>query len=628
MEEKSLTKRPPAKVTALNWLIYVAPIVYGLIFSLQDKVVYTSSADRMKIYLSAPVIVFYIFAALAVFLVNHVAVKKICTFDGSESSQKECSFAYKVQMFFNMLTPVALAFLYWLCVTIAAKTTGARVSTWRVVYIVVSAVCLVSMVFYTIWTEAYSKWLSFLPIHSKDITFGITMRVLVTLFFLVWGIFAGVMISMVDTYGEYGESYFHNKNAFAAAFVLNWIPHMVSGLLATGLSMSILMSSILKRINKIGHLSKSLAQGDFSVKELPVESRDQFGLVIKNLNDFLRSNKKLLSGVNENINTTVSLSTELDENMQKANEGIKEILGNISSVTEKINHQGSSVETATQAASNIMTNIESLNSSIQSQSASVEESAAAVRQMVGNINDVTKILEETSQASNKLNESYEVGYQRVEDAVNYSNKILGESQALLEATNVIQEIASQTNLLAMNAAIEAAHAGESGKGFAVVAEEIRKLAEQSDEQSKRIAISLEGIQQIIQGVGESTKLVQNQFDVMTALTKTVSRQEVLVHSAMMQQSAGSSQILEAMQQIDSATAEVKSGALEMRDGGELIVKQMQALESENLKINSAMQEMEKSSGKISDIVEVVNESSQKSKMAISELETEMKKISL
>ncbi len=364
------------------------------------------------------------------------------------------------------------------------------------------------------------------------------------------------------------------------------------------------------------------------MKELPVESRDQFGLVIKNLNDFLRSNKKLLSGVNENINTTVSLSTELDENMQKANEGIKEILGNISSVTEKINHQGSSVETATQAASNIMTNIESLNSSIQSQSASVEESAAAVRQMVGNINDVTKILEETSQASKKLNESYEVGYQRVEDAVNYSNKILGESQALLEATNVIQEIASQTNLLAMNAAIEAAHAGESGKGFAVVAEEIRKLAEQSDEQSKRIAISLEGIQQIIQGVGESTKLVQNQFDVMTALTKTVSRQEVLVHSAMMQQSAGSSQILEAMQQIDSATAEVKSGALEMRNGGELIVKQMQALESENLKINSAMQEMEKSSGKISDIVEVVNESSQKSKMAISELETEMKKISL
>ena len=225
----------------------------------------------------------------------------------------------------------------------------------------------------------------------------------------------------------------------------------------------------------------------------------------------------------------------------------------------------------------ILANIRSLNNNIEQQSAAVEESSAAVNQMVANIQGVTNVLEKNGASTRELAGASEIGQQKVQEAVNLSEKILTESKGLLEASTVVQSIASQTNLLAMNAAIEAAHAGDAGKEFSVVADEIRKLAEQSNSHGKKITESLKGLETVNAGVAASTAELEKQFSSIYELTKVVAQQEEVVMDAMKEQNEGSKQILQAMGNIDDITLSVKNGSSEMLIGSNQLAKGMERL---------------------------------------------------
>jgi len=136
----------------------------------------------------------------------------------------------------------------------------------------------------------------------------------------------------------------------------------------------------------------------------------------------------------------------------------------------------------------------------------------------------------------------------------------------------MQNIASQTNLLSMNAAIEAAHAGESGRGFAVVANEIRKLAESSAMQSKTISTVLKKIKGSIDTITKSTEEVLKKFDAIDAGVRTVAEQEGSILNAMEEQGHGSQQILQAMGQLNDLTQGVKREAREMVESSRLAMQ--------------------------------------------------------
>jgi len=224
-------------------------------------------------------------------------------------------------------------------------------------------------------------------------------------------------------------------------------------------------------------------------------------------------------------------------------------------------HATKAAEQAAQKRLQSMT--DRLNGQLESQSSAISESSAATEKMVANTQSVSNTLSKNAQNVKNLQEAAAVGQFGLNEVATDFRAIAQESESLLEINSVMQNIASQTNLLSMNAAIEAAHAGASGLGFAVVADEIRKLAESSSQQSKTIGGVLKKIKGSIDKITKSTDNVMNKFEAIDNGIKIVAEQEHAILNAMAEQSAGSTQIMQAIAQVNDITGQVKEDARQM-----------------------------------------------------------------
>ena len=180
--------------------------------------------------------------------------------------------------------------------------------------------------------------------------------------------------------------------------------------------------------------------------------------------------------------------------------------------------------------------------------------------MIGNISSVSNSMEKMAGEFENLQVDVDKGIAQQHEVNKQIQEIESQSKMLNEANKVISSIASETNLLAMNAAIEAAHAGDAGKGFAVVADEIRKLSETSAAESKKISAQLKGILGAISGVVDASSLSDRSF---TAVAEKIQGTGNLVREikhAMEEQSAGSKQIGDALSYMNDATAQVRTAS--------------------------------------------------------------------
>ncbi|MCL2127357.1 MAG: methyl-accepting chemotaxis protein [Treponema sp.] len=381
-----------------------------------------------------------------------------------------------------------------------------------------------------------------------------------------------------------------------------------------------------KPIVRVANTLKDISEGEGDLtRSIVVKSKDEIGDLSLYFNKTLEKIKNLVITIKQQAVNLFDIGTELASNMTETAAAINEITANIQSIKGRVINQSASVTETNATMEQITTNINKLNGHVERQTESVSQSSSAIEEMLANIQSVTGTLVKNSGNVEELKSASEVGRSGLQEVAADIQEIARESEGLLEINAVMENIASQTNLLSMNAAIEAAHAGEAGKGFAVVADEIRKLAESSGEQSKTISTVLKKIKSSIDKITASTDNVLNKFEAIDGMVKTVAEQEENIRNAMEEQGQGSKQILTAIGSLNDLTQQVKNGTREMLEGSEEVIHEGKNLEKATQEITGGMNEMASGADQINIAVNQVNEISGKNRENIDKLVQEVSK---
>jgi len=384
---------------------------------------------------------------------------------------------------------------------------------------------------------------------------------------------------------------------------------------------------IVKPIRFLVERLKDISEGEGDLtKQLMINSKDEVGELARYFNKTLESISGLMRRIKNKVNALTNTGHELSLNMSKTSEAVDQISYNFNEIKGNMGEQEKGAVEADMAVKNIQTSIDSLNSLIEDQSESINASSSAIEEMTANINSVTKTLVENTKNVSELAEASENGKSGLQTVAQKILEIAKDSEGLLEINSVMENIASQTNLLSMNAAIEAAHAGESGKGFAVVAGEIRKLAESSGKQSNTTAAMLKKIKASIDSITQSSNEVLSRFEVIDSGVKTVSQHEQNIRNAMEEQEVGGRQILESIGRLKEINTAVQTGSEKMLGSGNRLIKQTNDfINTSNGVVNGMNEIVNGAMSEIKTAVDLVDEMSAENSSNFEELKQETQK---
>ncbi|MCL2067302.1 MAG: bacteriohemerythrin [Treponema sp.] len=397
----------------------------------------------------------------------------------------------------------------------------------------------------------------------------------------------GVMVGIVGC--DYNAEYlYYSLRSQIIEKIVMGIIFAVAGVLI----LFFLARPIFVRLGQINKILTLLSRGEGNLSErIKIKRDDEIGRMADLFNKTLDRICNMVIIVKDQSINLSNVGNELSENMDQTAIAVTEISGNIQKIKDQVMNQSASVTETNTTMEQVMENISLLNTQVEAQTESVSQSSSAVEQMLANIQSVTNTLVKNTDNVEQLILASETGRNSLEEVTQDILGIAKESQGLLEINSVMENIASQTNLLSMNAAIEAAHAGEAGRGFAVVAAEIRKLAESSTAQSKTISVVLNKIKTSIDKISKSTTVVLEKFQDIDTEVRVVSQQESNIRSAMEEQSVGSKQILEAISQLQDITRQVLQGSSQMLEGSQQVIREGVNLATATEEITSGISEI-------------------------------------
>ncbi|QQO08794.1 methyl-accepting chemotaxis protein [Breznakiella homolactica] len=357
------------------------------------------------------------------------------------------------------------------------------------------------------------------------------------------------------------------SSVYEIARVLNSviIPLLIVGITLLFVLLVIMFRNIVMLpIRATAAAAENLTSGEADLTyRIPLERNDEIGMIISDINTFIGAQRELVLKIKDAQGALQGIGENLESHSEesvKANAGIIAAAEDIRNQTE---NQSSSLVRTTEVLGHTADSIVSLNGLIRSQGESISQSSASIEEMISNIEAVTNSVQKMKTQFGELVAVSDSGREKQAAVDGKIRHILEQSQLLIEANTIIATIAAQTNLLAMNAAIEAAHAGSAGAGFSVVADEIRKLAENSQSQSVSIKKELKEITQSINDTVRSSAESQEAFRLVSSQINITDDLMLEIHNAMNEQRVASDQILHSLAEMNGSSADVQKTSAEL-----------------------------------------------------------------
>lgn len=385
-----------------------------------------------------------------------------------------------------------------------------------------------------------------------------------------------------------------------------------------------MVNYIMSTMNVVGLKLTEVATGEADLTaRIDIARADEIGRLVDSFNMFIQKIHTIVLRIKDSQETLRSVQLALGDHVERMDSNIAAATAKINDVTAKTEEQSAGTDTTVSSVEQINRSIDSLGDMISDQTSSTTEASAAVEEMIGNIQSMDTSTSRMADEFRALTDDAQGAAKRETNVAALIRKVAEESESLRTANEVISSIAKQTNLLAMNAAIEAAHAGDAGKGFSVVADEIRKLAETSSAQSKQIGDKLSGIRSTIESVVQDSDASEKAFEGLIARLDDTEKLVEQIKEAIQEQAEGSKQVLEAMKLMSDTSLQVKSSSQEMTAGAQSITQAAENLRALSNEVKELMGGIGEGAKEISVVGSDVKDSADKLSHCVTDIENEI-----
>jgi methyl-accepting chemotaxis protein len=339
-------------------------------------------------------------------------------------------------------------------------------------------------------------------------------------------------------------------------------------------AVSLLISSgIAKALVSLRGSVEVIGTGDLT-KRIGMTRNDEIGKLGTDLDGLIDTFNRSIRQIQTASGQNSALRDEVIEASTEAGNAAVEIEANSGSIGDQMRQMDRMIGLAGKSTTDAADSIGTFNARIVEQNRNVADTVAAVTEMMASIGSIGEITRRDREAAEKLVTESERVRGALESVFGKIGDIAASVNAIQEMAEVIAAIASQTNILSMNAAIEAAHAGDAGKGFAVVADEIGKLAEASAVNSDEIAKSITDIVSKIGEANGSRETAAQTFGVISESIRSVSDSIAEISGNMNEMQAGGTQILSSMEEMRSSSEQITGESAKIRQNADEIGKTM------------------------------------------------------